>query len=459
MKHRPHKRPSKPNIPSLPQGIVTTVITELLSDGRGFVRIDGKAVMIAGVLPDETVSFRYIKQTKQRFEGEVVDIIRASPARVSPPCQVFTRCGGCVLQHLNSAKQIIYKQQQLLDTVQKPLNKHVKIVAKPLTASHWGYRRRARVGLKWQTDSQRVEVGFRGRASSHLVPATNCEVLAPELSALFVPLSKMVSRLHAPDSITHVEMTLAETPEGGNQIALTFRHMIPLTDADNDQLTQFSESHNALIYLQGGDDNSVTGLNHDETLLYFLDTGETYSRLQMQFMPYHFTQVNFAINRKMVRQALDWLDLQPSDCVLDLFCGLGNFTLPIAQRTDKAVGVEGEKSLVEWAKYNAESNAIDNVEFHQADLTQNTQLMSWRVNYRYNKVLIDPPRAGAADIMPLLKTIKPERICYVSCHGATLARDVSVLVNDYGYRLDTIGAMDMFPQTAHLEAMVLLIKK
>lgn len=456
-KHLAKRKPST-RAKALPQGTFTTTISKLLTDGRGLATIEGKPVMIAGTLPDEIIKFRFTKQTKQLFEGEMVEILTASPKRVTPKCAVFPTCGGCVLQHLDADSQIDIKDQQLLDNIEQSLKKPPKNTAEPLVASHWGYRHRARVGLKWKKDEKRVAVGFRGQASSHIIPTDSCDILAPALSALLPAIGELVATLHAPDSLTHVEMTLAETADKQYQTALTFRHVEALTETDKSTLAAFAVSHHVLIYLQSGNSDTVKGLNHDQRLSYFLTIGDK-PRLQMDFMPFHFTQVNFAMNPKMVAQALDWLDLQPHDSVLDLFCGLGNFTLPMAQRAAKVVGVEGVKSLVDWAKQNAERNGINNVEFHQADLTQNTQMMRWRVKHHYNKVLIDPPRAGAADIMPLLHALKPDRICYVSCHGATLARDLKILVNDYGYQLKTVGAMDMFAQTAHVEAMALLIKK
>ncbi len=218
-----------------------------------------------------------------------------------------------------------------------------------------------------------------------------------------------------------------------------------MTEADKAHFAAFARQHDANIYLQPGGEDSVSGLNHNNVIQYVIDI-ETendkqakvqHRRLLMDFLPYHFTQVNFAMNQKMLKQALDWLDLQPHDQVLDLFCGLGNFTLPIAQRVRHVVGVEGAKALLDWGKRNAKNNGIDNAGFYQADLTQDTSLMAWRVKYDYNKVLIDPPRSGALEIMPLIHALSPEKICYVSCHPATLARDIDKLVNQYGYRLLT----------------------
>ncbi len=271
----------------------------------------------------------------------------------------------------------------------------------------------------------------------------------------------MVVTLSHPDSLTHVEMTAAD-----NTISLTFRHVFPLTDDDMTMLSVFAEQHNVVIYLQGDDEKNLQALNQQSPNEYRIGIESENDRdklvkpkpLTMTFMPYHFTQVNFAMNQKMLQQAIDWLDLNENDEVLDLFCGLGNFTLPIAQRVKSVVGVEGLLSLVNWAKDNAKRNNITNADFYQADLTHDTKMMTWRVKRTYNKVLIDPPRSGALEIMPLIAEIAPEKICYVSCHSATLARDINLLVNQYGYRLVKAGVMDMFPHTAHVESMALLHK-
>lgn len=448
----------------LPQGIFTTTVKQLLTDGRGFAKVDGKATMIVGALPNETVEFTYTNQKKQLLEGQTTTVVTASPDRVTPKCSVFNQCGGCALQHLQTGKQIEFKTQQLLGNLRKQAGLSAKIVAAPLTAKPWGYRRRARVGIKQAADKKNVLVGFRGRLSSYIVAMSACETLAPELSNLLTPIASLISGMSNPDRIPQVEMILGDLDNHSTQVALSFRHLAPLTDDDLTRFSAFAENYCADIYLQAEGEETLTGLNHDKVIQYFIDiqtenetqAGTSSARLVMDFLPYHFTQVNFEMNQKMLTQALNWLDLQAGDNVLDLFCGLGNFTLPIAQRVRSVVGVEGAKALVDWAKRNAENNAIDNATFYQADLTQDTSLMAWRVKHQYNKVLIDPPRAGAIEIMPLIRAIAPEKICYVSCHPATLARDIDILVNQYGYRLTQVGTM--FTHTAHVESMALLEK-
>lgn len=449
---------------TLSKGQYQAQVTTLLSDGRGLANVDGNVVMIDGALPDETVLFEYRNQKKQFFEGQMVEVLKASSARITPRCEAFHRCGGCALQHLQADEQIAHKQQQLLINLQKQAKIKPKVLANPLTAAHWGYRHRARVGIKrvGQGDNAEIHVGFRGRHRAEIEPITNCAVLIPELSALLVPIAKLVANLSSPDSFTHVEMSA-----GDSALSLNFRHVCPLTEADLTQLSAFAEQQNVLIYLQSGDENSVKGLNHQRFNEYHIDiqtdndkvNNVGASPLTMAFMPYHFTQVNFSMNQKMLQQAMNWLDLQADDEVLDLFCGLGNFSLPMVQRVKSVVGIEGSQALVDWAKQNAENNGLSNTAFYRADLTQDTRMMTWRVKRQYNKVLIDPPRSGALEIMPLIAEITPEKVCYVSCHSATLARDVNVLVNDYGYRLVKAGVMDMFPHTAHVESMALLQRK
>ncbi len=454
------KKVSKP----LPTGTFTAIIDELLSDGRGLTTVDGKRIMIDNALPGETVLFIYHKQKQQFFEGKTVEVLNPSSSRMTPKCEFFTECGGCTLQHLHADKQIEYKQQQLLNNLQKQAKIQPKTLAEPLTANHWGYRHRARLGIKQvgkDDKTKKVHIGFRGRHSSKIVPITHCEVLVPELSALLSPIANLVDALSQSDNITQVEMTAAD-----NALSLTFRYIHELTNNDLKQLSVFANKYNVFIYLQGNEKNELIGLHHHQQNEYIIniqndnDINHQVEQppLTMTFMPYHFTQVNFAMNKKMLKQAIDWLDLRTDDTVLDLFCGLGNFTLPIAQRVKSVVGVEGLSSLVNWAKQNARNNNITNADFYQADLTQDTRMMTWRVKRQYNKVLIDPPRSGALEIMPLIADIAPEKICYVSCHSATLARDINVLANDYGYRLIKAGVMDMFPHTAHVESMTLLQK-
>ncbi len=462
-KYRHSRKPKTVQSPvNLPQGVFTAHIDELLSDGRGLATVDKKATMISGALPGEQVEFTYENQRKQFFEGQATKILTASPYRVEPQCEAFSLCGGCSLQHLEAQQQIQFKQSQLQGNLQKQARVKAKNFAPPLAAKHWGYRRRARVGIK--KVGEQIHVGFRGRYSSKIVNLTHCEVLSPELSKLLLPIAELIRGMSFPDKIPQVEMA-----QGDAQVALSFRHLYTLSSEDNQRFEAFAQSHNVMVYLQPEDSNSVKGLNHDNAIEYTINVktqndGTKLAKtakanlmpLSMDFLPYHFTQVNFEMNEKMIQQALDWLDLQADDEVLDLFCGLGNFSLPLAQRVHKVVGVEGSQALVNWAKRNADKNQIDNVDFYQADLTQDTRMMAWRVKYHYNKVLIDPPRSGALEIMALINDIRPEKICYVSCHAATLARDIDVLVNQYGYRLVQCGVMDMFPHTAHVESMALL---
>ncbi|MBS9777856.1 MAG: 23S rRNA (uracil(1939)-C(5))-methyltransferase RlmD [Gammaproteobacteria bacterium] len=454
-KRRPAKKKAKPVV--VPQGIFTAHIEELLSDGRGFANVNGRPTMISGALPDEHIEFTYHNQKKQFLEGSVTHIIKPSPDRTKPRCEAFDVCGGCSLQHLEAEQQILFKQQQLESNLRKQAKIKPKSFEKPLVAEHWGYRRRARVGIKQIGNS--IHVGFRGKNSSHIVPLSGCEVLAPKLSELFNPIAELIKGMSCPDKIPQVEMAL-----GDNTLALSFRHMCSLTIDDTQRFEKFGQEHNISIYLQPDDSSSVSGLNHETVINYELAVQTSYDLeanilhkpLLMDFLPYHFTQINFDVNERMVTQALDWLDVTKDDDILDLFCGLGNFSLPLAQRANSVVGIEGLQSLVQWAQKNANNNGIENVDFYQADLTHDTRMMSWRVKRSYNKVLIDPPRAGALDIMPLINEIRPESICYVSCHAATLARDMDTLVNKYGYRLIKCGVMDMFPHTAHVESMVLL---
>ncbi len=435
--------------PRLPQGIFQAEVTELLTDGRGLAKVDDKAVMIGGALPGETVSFEYKSKKKQFLQGQVVEILKASPDRVVPECEFFNSCGGCALQHLRAEKQIEFKQKQILNNIKKQAGVEVENPEPAISEENFGYRRKARLGIKHVEKKGRVLVGFRERYAPYIVEMTSCKVLAKEISDLIMPISELVGQLSTPDRIPQVEVALGDTC-----LALNFRHLDELTENDLELFDKFGKDNNANIYLQSGNETTVKGLNHNKIITYFIEGKK--SKIVMDFMPYHFTQVNFKVNKRMIEQAINWLDLQEEDEVLDLFCGLGNFSLPMAQCVKSVVGIEGDKSLVDWATKNAQNNNIENVKYHKVDLTKDTSLMAWR-SQKYNKVLIDPPRSGAFEIMPLIgKDIRPEKILYISCHPATLARDINELINKYGYKLIKVGAIDMFSHTAHVESMALL---
>jgi 23S rRNA (uracil1939-C5)-methyltransferase len=368
---------------------------------------------------------------------------------VAPRCPHFGVCGGCSLQHLEAAAQIRAKQQVLLDNL-----KHIGGVApetllEPLTGPVWGYRGKARHGVKDVIKKGRVLVGFRERRGGYIADLSRCEVLHPSVGERIGELCGLIASLDARARIPQIEVAVSEAVT-----ALVFRHLVPLGDADILRLREFAKTSGMHVYLQGGGPDSVTPLEPaDSVLTYHLPE----QQVVLRFLPHDFTQVNSGINRQMIARVLQMLEPDEHDRVLDLFCGLGNFTLPLARLAGSVTGVEGEAGLVNRARDNAVRNGLENADFHVADLAMDQRGSNW-AGGNYNKVLLDPPRSGAAEVIDTLGNIAPERIVYVSCHPGSLARDAGRLVHDKGYRLLAAGVMDMFPHTAHVESIALFAR-
>lgn len=433
------------NFKAMPAEAFRAHVESLEHDGRGVARIDGKITFIEGALPDEEVMFHYITQRKKFDEGKVSEIIKPSPYRVEPKCQHFELCGGCSLQHMEATAQINAKQQILIDNF-KHLGKVMpEIILPPLTATHWGYRRKARLGCKYVIKKDAQMVGFREKRSSLLADLSRCEVLHPAVGERITDLKNLVRSMEAHDRIAQIEVAI-----GDDVVALVFRNLVELVAGDVEKLIQFGQANDIHIYLQPkGPDSVYLVWPESSQLSYRLDDFD----LEMLFRPTDFTQVNIDINRAMITKAIDMLDLKPNERVLDLFCGLGNFTLPLSREAGYVVGVEGDDQLVQRGRENAAHNKISNVEFHGADLTQEPHSHSW-FGRGFDKILIDPPRSGAYEIVQHLDGFGASKIVYVSCNPATLARDAGVLV-EKGYRLVSAGVMDMFPHTTHVESIAL----
>ena len=430
----------------LPEPVSGITIESLGHDGRGVTHIDGKAVFIDGALPGEVVSFEYLTSRKKFDEGRVTEVQQASPDRVEPKCQHFGLCGGCSLQHMEAGAQIRAKQQVLLDNLRHIGKVEPETVLPPLTGQIWGYRTKGRLGAKDVIKKGRVLVGFREKRSPYVADLHRCEVLHPSVGEKFPALSALIEQLDAKARIPQIEVAVAETTT-----ALVFRHMDPLTDGDLEKLKQFATDNNFRIYLQAAGPDSVQPLLPDDSSLSYRLAAQD---IEIHFRPTDFTQINTGINEQMVARVLELLALDKSDRVLDLFCGLGNFTLPMARQAGLVVGVEGESGLVSRARENAVLNGIENATFHTANLMDDHIESSW-VGEGYSKVLLDPPRSGAAEVLDMLGNVGPKRIVYVSCHPGSLARDAGILVNEKGYRLLAAGVMDMFPHTAHVESIAL----
>ena len=426
-------------------------ITDLSHDGRGVARIEGKTVFVSGALVDEQVRLRIRKRHRHFDEADVVEVIVPSPHRVTPRCRHFGECGGCSLQHMDAAAQIHAKQRVLADNFARIGKVAPQHWLEPLTDAPWGYRRKGRLSVRHVPKKERVLVGFRQENNPRFVAEiTHCEVLHPSLGPKIGLLAEMIGGLQAARDIPQVEFA------GGDEgIALVFRHLQPLNERDISTLVAFGQQHGFAIYLQPGGVSSVHLLWPEQSHLAFrIAAGEGVPDVELEFRPLDFVQVNAGMNARMMARALDLLDPQPTDRVLDLFCGLGNFTLPIARRVAEVVGVEGEHGLVERAAENAARNDLANARFHVANLFEDQRGSDW-ARQPWDKILLDPPRAGADKVLEYLPHKATKRIVYVSCHPASLARDAGILVNQHGFRLTSAGVMDMFPHTAHVESIAL----
>ena len=420
--------------------------TDLSHDGRGVGRRDGKTVFVSGALAGERVRARQIRRKRSFDEAVTVEVLEASEHRVEPKCAHYEQCGGCALQHLAADKQIDAKQRVLLDNLSRIGQVSAETVLPPLSDQPWGYRRKARLGVKWVAKKERTVVGFRERNPRFIADISRCEVLIPAVGERIDLLSELVTSLDARERIAQIEVAA-----GDDAVALVFRHLDPLSDADRGRLQAFARSSGLDVYLQPKGVDSVHALNDDAKPLQFAIPA---ADVILDFKPLDFVQVNAGMNQRMLALALELLDPAIDDRVLDLFCGLGNFTLPIARKAGQVVGLEGDDGLVLRARANAERNGIANARFHAVDLTTDLSAEPW-MEAGFNKLLLDPPRSGAEEVIRQLNLKGIERIVYVSCHPGSLARDAGILVRDKGYRLRAAGAMDMFPHTAHVESIAL----
>jgi 23S rRNA (uracil1939-C5)-methyltransferase len=419
-------------------------IVDLAHDGRGIARVDGKAVFIDGALPGERVRFRLIKRRRQLDEAGLVEILIASPDRVAPACAHFGICGGCSLQHLSAPAQVEAKQRQLLDNLERIGRVRPERVLAPLRGPEWSYRRRARLGVKYVHKKGRVLAGFREREKPYLADIQRCEILPEPLAALPRDLAALVETLAIREKIPQVEVAA-----GDEATALVFRVLEAPAAEDIEKIAAFGAKQGVQIFLQSGGLDTVRPLHpHYSPLSYAVDAG----RVVIEFGPVDFIQINREINVSMVAAALGLLLPTRNDAVLDLFCGLGNFTLPLAHRALRVVGVEGDSLLVAKAGANATRNRIGNAAFFVENLFEPAQFGSW-ANDRYELVLLDPPRAGASALMARMAHWRPRRVVYISCHPGSLARDAEILVYSQGFKLTCAGVMDMFPHTTHVESI------
>ncbi|MBZ0070213.1 MAG: 23S rRNA (uracil(1939)-C(5))-methyltransferase RlmD [Gammaproteobacteria bacterium] len=436
----------------LPAEPVELTIESLSHDGRGVGHIGGaggKTVFVDGALPGERVRCRLVEKHKTYDEGVVAAVLEPSPQRVQPRCLHASVCGGCSLQHLAPEAQIAAKQQVLLDHLARIGKVMPQEILPPLRGPQWGYRTRARLGVKYVHKLQRVLVGFREKRKPQLAELTRCEVLHPIIGERITELAGLIGGLEARTRIPQIEVAI-----GDDAAALVFRNLDPLSEHDAALLRDYGGRSRLHIYLQPAGPDSIHLLWPERSeLSYALPNHD----LRLAFRPTDFTQVNRAINGAMIELALESMAVQPGDRILDLFCGLGNFTLPLARHCAHVVGVEGEVGLVHRARDNAVRNGITNAEFHVANLAEDIAPYPW-LKQPFDKLLLDPPRSGAREVIPVIARLGCRRIVYVACNSSSLARDADLLVHAHGYRLVKAGVMDMFPHTAHVESIAVFEK-
>ena len=437
----------------LPEEPVEVDISALSNEGRGIAHVDDRTVFIDQALKGERVRFKYTRLTSKIAEGRAIEVLKPSPLRVEPLCRAFDMCGGCSLQHMSSEAQVELKQSMLLDQLEHNGVNPEEVISS-LLGPEYGYRHKARLGVRYVHKKETVLVGFRERNSSFITETQRCEVLHPSVGGIISEIADCINKMETKRSIPQIEVAV-----GDNQTVLVFRHLEALPEEDRTLLSDFCQAHSLVGYLQAGKPDELELLypQQAETLYYMLPaaSGED---LKIEFQPSDFTQVNPDINRRMVANAIEYLSLKETDTVLDLFSGLGNFALAMARGCAKVVAVEGSLVMVKKARDNAELNDIENAEFYYADLYGDELAAAPWLTQKYDKILLDPPRSGAAEILPSLKKMGASIIVYVSCHPATLARDAAVLVTDLGYKLKKAGIMNMFPHTGHVESIAVFEK-
>ena len=441
---RRYKRPS--TIP------VTTRVEKFSHDARGIARIDGKTTFIQGALPDEMVTFQYTQKKRDFDEGRVLSVSEPSAYRVEPRCPHYSLCGGCSLQHLDEQEQIHEKQALLLDVLARIGHTQPETLLAPLVSDRWHYRNKARLSVRYVEKKQSTLIGFREKHNpKYIADINHCPVINTRFDVQIASLRCMLDSLEAPQCIAQIEVAA-----GDDDMALVFRNLLPLSAHDEEKIREFGQASNFRIFLQPGGADSVY-LFYPQDASGFLSYCLPEENITFQFHPTDFTQVHAGLNRLMIQHALNLLALESDDIVLDLFCGLGNFSLPIAKRCVKVIGIEGTETMVLRARMNASANGLMNAEFLCANL-DNESVIADLKQFGCTKILLDPPRTGALEIVRQIDKINPKRLVYVSCNPVTLARDTDILVNHQGYKLAAAGVMDMFPHTAHVESIALFEK-
>ena len=427
------------------------IIESLDHEARGITRLEGKTVFVDSALPGETVEYASFRRKASYELAHLVNVLKPSTARVEPRCPHFGICGGCAMQHMDPAAQVAAKQRVLEDSLWHIGRVRPETILAPVHGAPWGYRHRARLGVRVIPKKGGVLIGFHERRSSYIADIQTCAILPPQVSDLLMPLRDLVGALSIANRLPQIDVAVGE-----HCTALLLRILEPLNGRDEQLLRDFADRHGVVFYLQPkGPDSGyrfypLPGLRLSYTLPEF--------DLEFGFRPSDFTQVNHAVNRLLVRRALRLLDPRPGERIADMFSGLGNFTLPIARSGAAVVGVEGSEGLVQRGRESAATNGLaDRVEFGVANLFECTGDSLVALG-RFDKMLIDPPREGAIELVKALGAEGPKRIVYVSCNPATLARDAAVLVAIQGYRFVAAMAVNMFPHTSHVESIAVFEK-
>ncbi len=428
----------------------TFTIESLDLEARGIARREGKAIFVEGALPAEKVKADIVRRKPSYEIARMTSVVKESSQRVIPRCPSFGTCGGCIMQHLDITAQVAIKQRALEDGFRHIAKMTIPRVLPPLQGPAWGYRYRARLSVRKVVKKGKVLVGFHERKSRYVTDMTECHVLPPYVSDMLVPLRELIGSLSIDDKIPQIEVAVGEATT-----ALLLRHLEPLTAADIEQLDAFSTRHNVVWWLQSKGPDTVKPLHEEQadSLYYLLPQ----FGLKMPYKPTDFTQVNYFINRSLIAKALNLLDVQADERVADLFCGLGNFTLPLATVAREVVGIEGSSILTDRALQAASQHDLqEKTSFATLNLFEVD--VAWLRNLgHFDRMLIDPPREGAQAVALALAQLEPQerptRIVYVSCNPATLARDAGILVHEGGYKLSAAGVVNMFPHTGHVESI------
>ncbi len=406
----------------------------------------GKVLAVFDALPGEKVMGRYLFGRKQRGKVETLEVLQPATSRVTPRCPSFGQCGACSLQHMSVAAQQNHKQTLLLESLEDLGQLTPKTVFTPLAGPAWNYRRKARLSVRVVHAKERVLVGFRERNGSYVTDMAECHVLRREIADSLTSIAQLIAQLERPESIPQIEVACGDT-----RCALIIRHLEDLSNADIGSLRAFAQQTGIALYLQAKGPQSVRLLEPAKLQLEYRVEA---LGLHFRFEPLDFVQVNAELNEAMIMRVMELLAPTAQDHILDLFCGLGNFTLSLATRARQVTGVEGAGEMVERAIDNARRNGLDNADFHTVDLYESADKLPWPAE-RYTKIMLDPPRSGALQLLPWIAASDASQVLYISCNPETLARDAGLLVNQYGFNLSGAGIMDMFPHTPHSEAMAL----